>query len=74
MWASHDIGIRHGGVKRLQHPVVGLLELTCQPFALPTPLPRCGRCWPSGGAGCATESGCALSPTWWRTWVTTRGP
>ncbi|MFG3417606.1 helix-turn-helix transcriptional regulator [Micromonospora sp. NPDC049460] len=37
MWASHDIRIRHEGVKRLQHPVVGALELTYQPLALPTP-------------------------------------
>lgn len=28
MWAAHDVRIRHAGVKRLQHPDVGRLELT----------------------------------------------
>jgi transcriptional regulator with XRE-family HTH domain len=37
MWASHDIRIRHEGIKRLQHPVVGALALTFQALALPTP-------------------------------------
>ncbi|MGW9020850.1 MmyB family transcriptional regulator [Leucobacter chromiiresistens] len=36
-WASHDIRIRHDGIKRLQHPVVGECELTYQSMALPTP-------------------------------------
>jgi transcriptional regulator with XRE-family HTH domain len=39
LWASHDIRIRHEGVKRLQHPVVGYLELTYQSLDLPA-LPR----------------------------------
>jgi len=33
----HDIRIRHEGIKRLQHPVVGALELNYQALALPTP-------------------------------------
>jgi transcriptional regulator with XRE-family HTH domain len=37
MWASHDIRIRHEGIKRLQHPVVGAIALTYQALALPTP-------------------------------------
>jgi transcriptional regulator with XRE-family HTH domain len=36
LWASHDIRIRHGGIKRLQHPEFGCLELTYQSVALPT--------------------------------------
>ncbi|WP_309126160.1 helix-turn-helix transcriptional regulator [Kocuria sp.] len=36
LWASHDIRIRHEGTKRLQHPVVGALELTYQSLGLPT--------------------------------------
>ncbi|WOH17761.1 helix-turn-helix transcriptional regulator [Paenarthrobacter sp. GOM3] len=39
LWGSHDIRFRHDGIKRLQHPVVGYLELTYQSLALPT-LPR----------------------------------
>ncbi len=37
MWASHDIRIRHDGIKRLRHPVVGAIELTYQSLALPAP-------------------------------------
>ncbi|MFC9335698.1 helix-turn-helix transcriptional regulator [Arthrobacter sp. NPDC057009] len=39
LWGSHNIRFRHDGIKRLQHPVVGYLELTYQSLALPT-LPR----------------------------------
>lgn len=39
LWASHDIRFRHEGAKRLQHPVVGYLELTYQTLALPN-IPR----------------------------------
>ncbi|MGI5466204.1 helix-turn-helix transcriptional regulator [Streptomyces sp. CA-132043] len=35
MWAAHDVRIRHEGIKRLQHPEVGLLELTYQTVDLP---------------------------------------
>ena len=35
-WASHDIRIRHEGIKRLQHPEVGEIELTYQSVDLPT--------------------------------------
>jgi transcriptional regulator with XRE-family HTH domain len=38
LWASHDVRIRHAGVKRLQHPEVGQLELTYQSVALPISL------------------------------------
>lgn len=34
-WAAHDIRIRHEGIKRLQHPEVGELELTYQSIDLP---------------------------------------
>lgn len=34
-WASHDIRIRHDGIKRLQHPEVGEIELTYQSVVLP---------------------------------------
>jgi transcriptional regulator with XRE-family HTH domain len=34
-WAAHDVLIRHDGVKRLQHPDVGRLELTFQSLDLP---------------------------------------
>ncbi|MEU4176433.1 hypothetical protein [Streptomyces sp. NPDC026589] len=37
MWAAHDVGIQHGGIKRLEHPDVGRLELTYQSLDLPTP-------------------------------------
>ena len=39
LWASHDVRIQHEGIKRLQHPVVGALELTYRSLGLPT-LPR----------------------------------
>jgi transcriptional regulator with XRE-family HTH domain len=37
MWASHDVRSRHEGLKRLQHPVVGYLELTYQAAELSNP-------------------------------------
>lgn len=36
LWAAHDIRIRHGGTKELNHPVVGPIELTYQSVDLPT--------------------------------------
>ncbi|WP_344250405.1 helix-turn-helix transcriptional regulator [Isoptericola hypogeus] len=36
LWASHDIRIHHHGTKRLQHPEVGILELTYQSVDLPS--------------------------------------
>ncbi|BDD83783.1 transcriptional regulator [Tsukamurella pulmonis] len=33
-WAAHDIRIRHEGIKRLQHPEVGEVELTYQSVGL----------------------------------------
>ncbi|WP_328897709.1 MmyB family transcriptional regulator [Streptomyces sp. NBC_00236] len=35
LWAAHDVRIRHDGIKQLQHPEVGLLELTYQSLDLP---------------------------------------
>ncbi|MEE1762397.1 MULTISPECIES: helix-turn-helix transcriptional regulator [unclassified Streptomyces] len=35
MWAAHDVRLRHEGIKRLQHPEVGHLELTYQSLDLP---------------------------------------
>jgi transcriptional regulator with XRE-family HTH domain len=35
LWAEHDVLIRHEGVKRLQHPDVGHLELIFQSLDLP---------------------------------------
>ncbi|GHF12228.1 transcriptional regulator [Streptomyces spiralis] len=37
MWASHDVRIRHEGVKRLNHPEVGGLEMTFRSLNLPLP-------------------------------------
>lgn len=34
-WAAHDVLMRHDGIKRLQHPDVGHLELTFQSLDLP---------------------------------------
>nr|WP_324605829.1 hypothetical protein [Streptomyces sp. NRRL S-481] len=34
-WATHDVHIHHGGVKRFHHPEAGPLELTYQPLDLP---------------------------------------
>ncbi|XVV14941.1 helix-turn-helix transcriptional regulator [Actinoplanes sp. CA-131856] len=36
-WATHDVLIRHDGVKRLQHPEAGQVELTFQDLDLPLP-------------------------------------
>ncbi|MFE1170701.1 helix-turn-helix transcriptional regulator [Nocardiopsis sp. NPDC058789] len=36
LWASHDVRILHGGVKRLHHPQAGDLELTFRSLDLPT--------------------------------------
>ncbi|MFH8799636.1 helix-turn-helix transcriptional regulator [Streptomyces sp. NPDC017936] len=30
LWDTHEVALRHGAVKRFQHPLVGLLELDCQ--------------------------------------------
>ncbi|MDX6584339.1 MAG: hypothetical protein QOI10_3523 [Solirubrobacterales bacterium] len=30
LWDVHEVGVRHVGVKRFQHPQVGELELHCQ--------------------------------------------
>ncbi|WP_280276392.1 helix-turn-helix transcriptional regulator [Nocardia wallacei] len=35
LWAAHDVLIRHDGIKRLQHPDVGHLELTFRDLELP---------------------------------------
>lgn len=37
LWASHDVRSLHEGVKRLQHPVVGFIELTYQSAELSNP-------------------------------------
>ncbi|MEV7128896.1 helix-turn-helix transcriptional regulator [Streptomyces sp. NPDC093260] len=37
MWASHDVRIRHEGVKRLDHPEVGRVEMTFRSLDLPLP-------------------------------------
>ena len=34
-WATHSVRIHHGGVKVLNHPDAGPLELTYQPLDLP---------------------------------------
>ncbi|MET7701036.1 helix-turn-helix transcriptional regulator [Streptomyces sp. NPDC005485] len=34
-WASHNVRIHHGGIKRFHHPDAGELELTYQPLDLP---------------------------------------
>ncbi len=39
LWASHDIRFRHEGNKRLNHPVVGEVDLSYQSLSLPS-LPR----------------------------------
>lgn len=36
-WAAHDVLIRHDGVKHLQHPEVGHVELVFQSLDLPLP-------------------------------------
>ena len=36
-WAAHDVLMRHDGVKRLQHPDVGRMELPFQSLDLPLP-------------------------------------
>ncbi len=35
LWGAHDVRIRHDGIKRLQHPEVGLIELTYQSVDIP---------------------------------------
>lgn len=35
MWVTHDVRIRHEGVKRLRHPEVGGLELAYRVLDLP---------------------------------------
>ena len=37
LWSSHDVRTRHEGIKRLQHPVVGYIELTYQSAELADP-------------------------------------
>jgi hypothetical protein len=35
-WAAHNVRIHHGGIKRLEHPEVGRIELSYQSLDLPT--------------------------------------
>ncbi len=35
LWASHEVGVRPGPVKRFLHPEVGRIELTCQTLVDP---------------------------------------
>lgn len=35
LWATHDVRFHRTGVKRIQHPVVGEIELTYEAFELP---------------------------------------
>ena len=35
VWATHEVGLRPGPVKRFIHPQVGLLELQCQTLSDP---------------------------------------
>ncbi|MGI5192197.1 helix-turn-helix transcriptional regulator [Streptomyces sp. CA-288835] len=35
MWAAHDVRIRHEGIKRLEHPEVGRMELSFRSLDLP---------------------------------------
>lgn len=37
LWAAHDVRSRHEGLKRLQHPMVGYIELTYQSAELANP-------------------------------------
>lgn len=37
MWAAHDVRTRHEGVKRIQHPLVGFIELMYQGAELVNP-------------------------------------
>ncbi|MFF2390052.1 helix-turn-helix transcriptional regulator [Agromyces sp. NPDC058104] len=37
LWSSHDVRSRHEGIKRLDHPVVGYLELTLRRTGRPEP-------------------------------------
>ena len=37
LWSSHDVRSRHEGIKRLNHPVVGYIELTYQSAELADP-------------------------------------
>ena len=30
LWALHEVGLPHGGEKRLQHPELGIMTLQCQ--------------------------------------------
>ncbi len=36
LWAAHDVRYHRSGVKRLNHPVVGTVELTYEAFELPS--------------------------------------
>lgn len=36
-WAAHDVLLRHDGLKQLDHPDVGTLELSFQSLAIPRP-------------------------------------
>lgn len=35
LWAAHDVRIRHEGIKRIQHPEVGRLEMVYRSMDLP---------------------------------------
>lgn len=65
LWAAHDVLLHHDGIKRLQHPGVGRLELTFQSLDLPLP----GRAVHdliiyTAEPGTASEDGLRLLASW----------
>jgi len=65
LWAVHDVLLHHDGIKRLQHPGVGHLELTFQSLDLPLP----GRAVHdliiyTAEPGTASEDGLRLLASW----------
>jgi transcriptional regulator with XRE-family HTH domain len=75
LWAVHDVLIHHDGIKRLQHPDVGHLELTFQSLDLPLP----GRAMHdliiyTAEPGTASEDGLRLLASWAATSAGRRQP
>lgn len=62
-WAAHDVRLHRNGVKLIQHPVVGRLELTFDTLALPADLGQTLLVY-TAAAGTSSADNLALLASW----------
>jgi len=62
-WAAHDVQLHHAGVKRLRHPVVGIIEVAYNTMDLPTQ-PGLVLTFYTAQAGSPSEDALKLLASW----------